>query len=154
MIEIIKSFAAPDALEGLFEQRQSGEVKGKYLIRHGACNLCGKCCTNIYLVHDEKAIESVEEFARLLPENPEYEGFTPIDTDEHGVRFRCRHLSPENRCTVYNDRPSFCRKYPSEKGILLGGQLADGCGYSFEVIMKFEEILAKTAQKQSRKQAG
>ncbi len=150
MIEIIKSFIAP----GLLESKQSGEVSGRYYTRHGACNTCGRCCTNIYLIHDEKTIESREEFEALQVDNPEYAFFSPVDDTEHGVRFRCGHLSAENRCNIYQDRPTFCKKYPSEKGILLGGELAKECGYWFEPRHSFDDVLKRSAQGKQWQNAG
>ncbi len=142
MIEIIKSFLAP----GLLEIKQSGEVSGKYYKRQGSCNSCGRCCTNIYLIHDEKTIETAEEFEDLRVDNPEYEFFTPAESTDHGLQFKCVHLNPENRCMIYEDRPNFCKKYPSEKGILLGGELAKECGYRFEPIHAFSDVLAASAE--------
>ncbi len=122
---------------------QSGAVVGEYYRRSGACNMCGRCCTNIYLVHEEDTIKTVADFERYQEVEPEFHGFIPIDKDDHGVKFQCKHLKDDKSCAVYADRPSFCRQYPSEKGVLLGGVLADECGYSFEVINKFKDVLAK-----------
>ncbi len=147
LIVIIKSFIP----SGLFETKQSGEISGKYYNRKGSCNTCGRCCTNIYLVHNKKTIESLEVFEKLQAHNAEYEFFTPLDSTDHGLQFQCVHLSPENQCTIYEKRPSFCRKYPSEKGMLLGGELAEDCGYWFEPIKTFSEVLNKTSKKESKK---
>lgn len=122
---------------------QSGEVKGRYYKRFGSCNQCGRCCTNIYLVHNNETIKDKEEFERLQGLEKEYEGFTPLEADEHGLRVACKHLLPDNRCEIYEERPSFCRKYPSETGILLGAELATGCGYSFKPIKSFDEVLSE-----------
>jgi len=148
MIELITDFLAggPKRTGGLTQAPQAGRVEGQYLVRSGACNLCGKCCNNIYLLHDEDPIQDEAEFAELQQRNPEYVGFMPISKDEHGLRFACKHLQPDNRCGIYQDRPSFCQQYPSEKGILLGGQLAEGCGYSFAPWVTFQETLATLAK--------
>lgn len=121
---------------------QSGEVTGKYYKRSGACNQCGKCCTNIYLVHERETIKTTEEFERLQKFEAEYRGFVPIDSDEHGMRFQCKHLRDDKTCEIYDERPSFCRKYPSEYGVLLGAELATGCGYKFDVLKPFDQVLA------------
>jgi len=148
MIEIIKHFS-PKKLNPKYwgQPQQTGEVTGRYLKRRGSCNQCGRCCTNIYLIHENDTIKTVAEFEQYQRVDKEFEGFIPIDTDEHGVRFQCKHLQANNHCAIYTDRPSFCRQYPSEKGVLLGGVLAEECGYSFEVIHKFKTILAEAAQK-------
>lgn len=161
MIEIIKAFR-PSFLQKKLQRytrpvfnrvlkkdpKQSGEVVGQYLKRQGSCNQCGRCCTNIYLIHEEHTLKTIEEFERYRSVEPEFEGFIPVDQDEHGLKFQCKHLKPDNTCAIYDDRPGFCRYYPSEEGILMGGALAEQCGYSFEVITKFKAILAKTAQQQ------
>ncbi|MDH4379770.1 MAG: YkgJ family cysteine cluster protein [Vampirovibrionales bacterium] len=132
----------PQGLRPLFvAPPQSGEVEGQFYKRTGGCNQCGKCCTNIYLIHTDRPIQTEAEFEHLQRYEPEYASFKPIAADEHGLRFQCGHLQPDNTCEIYNERPSFCRKYPSEKGVLLGGQLATGCGYSFEVLQPFQSVL-------------
>lgn len=122
---------------------QAGEVMGQYYKRTGACNMCGKCCTNIYLVHNKEVIKTAYEFEKLQALESEYQGFTPVEVDEHGLRVACKHLKADNSCEIYEERPSFCRKYPSEVGILLGAELATGCGYSFELLKTFNQVLAE-----------
>jgi Fe-S-cluster containining protein len=141
MREIIHSFLSKG------EKPPADVVKGKYYTRTGSCNQCGKCCKDIYLIHEDKTIDSLELFEELKPANPEYQHFVVVGETEHGLQFQCKHLSPENRCAIYENRPDFCRKYPSEKSILLGGSLAKGCGYKFELIRTFEDVLSQVAQK-------
>lgn len=130
---------------------QSGTVQGKYYTRTGGCNQCGRCCEDIYLIHNDRTIDSAELFEELKPHNPEYEYFEPVRETSEGIQFKCKHLGPDKRCTIYAKRPDFCRNYPSEKSILLGGNLAEGCGYSFELIRTFQDVLAKTAEKKTLK---
>ena len=132
-------------------RQQSGEIRGQYYTRHGSCNMCGKCCTNIYLIHGEDTIDSVAMFEKLKRKNPEYEWFSPVNETEHGLQFQCVHLQPDNSCGIYEDRPTFCKKYPSEKSLLLGGQLAEGCGYTFEIINSFQSVLSQVAEKKRLK---
>jgi Fe-S-cluster containining protein len=133
------------------EREASEAVVGKYYRRTGSCNMCGKCCKDIYLIHHDRTIESIEEFETLKPDNPEYQHFIPVQTTPDGVQFQCKHLSSENRCQIYANRPDFCRKYPSEKTLLLGGQLAKGCGFQFELLKTFDEVLSKVADKKNLK---
>lgn len=135
---------------GWLKKRFSGsprgaEVVGKYYRRTGDCTLCGKCCQNIYLIHDEQTITSVEQFEALKPLNPDYQSFRPMDETEHGVTFACIHLQEDNSCGVYDDRPEFCRRYPNEEGLLKGGYLPPECGYQFEVLKPFSAVLRQTA---------
>lgn len=141
MIDIVKSFLKTDA------QKQSEPVKGKYYTRTGSCNQCGKCCTNIYLVHNKLTIETREEFEKLKADDPEFRYFEVADDTGHGLRFRCKHLQPDNSCAIYEDRPDFCRRYPSEYSLLSGGELAEGCGYSFQLINTFKDVLGDVAAK-------
>jgi len=121
---------------------QAGVQRGKYYERSGSCHQCGQCCTNIYLVHGEKTINSLPLFHELQETNPDYASFIPIDSDSEGsLIFRCQHLQDDNRCGIYNSRPELCRLYPSEQGMLMGGKLAAGCGYHFELLKNFQEIL-------------
>lgn len=124
---------------------QSGDVKGKYYTRHGACNQCGKCCTNIYLIYGDDTITSEAQFEKIKRKDPEYRHFKPVHETEHGLQFQCIHLTAENQCSIYEDRPTFCKSYPTEKGILMGGELSTGCGYSFTVNRPFQSVLADVA---------
>jgi Fe-S-cluster containining protein len=141
MLELIKAFT--DA-----RLPQAGSVAGRYYTRTGSCQSCGKCCKDIYLAHGGKALTRIEDFTRLKAKNPEYRSFVPVDNDEEGLLFRCINLTEDNRCADYDNRPYFCRSYPSEKGILMGGKLAEGCGYAFEPIATFQQVLSQSASKQ------
>lgn len=139
MLEIVKSFLSSE------EFKQTGPVQGQYYERTGSCNRCGKCCTNIYLIHGQKVIDTPELFDKLKLENPEYQYFKPVLQEEDGLLFQCIHLQADNSCGVYKNRPDFCRKYPSEQSILMGGKLAEHCGYQFKLIHTFQDILKQVA---------
>ncbi len=124
-----------------------GLLPGKIYNRTGACHSCGQCCTNIYLVHRNAPIASIEAFEAIKNDNPEYAYFQPVAETEDGVRFQCTHLQANNRCAIYEDRPSFCRRYPTEDVLLLGGILAEDCGYRFSPVLAFSELLNQTARK-------
>jgi Fe-S-cluster containining protein len=120
-------------------------VTGKYYTRTGGCTECGKCCTDIYLLYDERTIETIEEFDALRADNPDFDQFKPLETTAKGVVFACRHLGEDNRCTTYEQRPTLCRLYPSEDMMLRGGYLPEECGYVFTLRQTFSQVL-KTAQ--------
>lgn len=124
---------------------------GRYYNRTGECHLCGACCTNIYLVHNNKTIQDPEEFERLKPDNPEYEYFKIIAETENGLRFQCIHLQADNTCGIYENRPTFCKRYPTEEVLLLGGVLAENCGYQFSLRQTFDEVLNQTAGRKTLK---
>lgn len=137
MLEIVKSFLAPQ------EPVQKGSVAGQYYERTGSCNLCGKCCSHIYLVYGQQTINSLEMFASVQDKNPEYNYFKPLSSqnDPEGILFQCIHLQADKSCGIYQNRPDFCKKYPSEHSIIMGGKLAEGCGYQFKLIQSFQDIL-------------
>jgi Fe-S-cluster containining protein len=139
---------------------QKKELVGRYYKRTGACNQCGKCCKDIHLIHDSRVIDSVETFQTIQKHHKDFQWFIPVivtDEDQHIINptethedgelvFQCKNLLPDNSCAEYDKRPLFCRKYPSEEGLLMGGRLAEACGYTFEVKKPFTQVLAKTAQ--------
>jgi Fe-S-cluster containining protein len=146
MLEIVKSFLRPE------ESSQAGVLQGQYFERTGACNQCGKCCSNIYLVYGQQTINSLEMFEDVKTKNPEYEYFKPLPTqsDPDGLLFQCIHLQPNNTCGIYNNRPTFCRQYPSEHSILMGGKLAEGCGYQFRLLRTFQDVLKEVSSPDNR----
>lgn len=145
MIELVKSFLRSD------EEAQVKPLEGQYYRRTGSCNMCGKCCTNIFLVHDKITIQTEEAFEALREDNAEYQYFVPISSTEEGLRFQCIHLQEDKSCGIYDDRPDFCKRYPSEHSLLMGGQLAEGCGYSFQLLKTFQQVLTSQASVNTNK---
>lgn len=135
MLDIVKSFLSPEEIQ------QTGLVRGQYYERSGSCNQCGSCCTNIYLIHGQKVIEDPALFEELKAQNPEYAYFKVVRQEADGLMFQCVHLQEDNSCGIYEDRPDFCRKYPSEHSLLMGGKLAEGCGYRFKLLKTFQDVL-------------
>ena len=143
MLEIVKSFLRDKTRQGI---RQNGALKGRYYERTGSCNQCGKCCTNIFLVHGEQTIDNVARFEELKQSNPDFHSFEPLleaSEEGEGLVFRCRNLLPDNTCAEYDTRPDFCRRYPSEQGLLMGGKLAETCGYKFRLLKTFQDVLSE-----------
>ncbi len=142
MLEIVKAFLSPE------QPQQAGTLQGQYYERTGSCNQCGKCCTHIYLVYGQQTINSLEMFEDIKAKSSEYHHFIPLPEqhDPDGLLFQCVHLQPDNRCGIYAERPTFCRQYPSEHSILMGGKLAEGCGYQFRLLNSFQDILRQVHQ--------
>jgi hypothetical protein len=134
-----------------FDPPQSGTVTFKHYIRTGACHSCGACCSGVYLVHNEAVIDTVATFDILKEFHPDYTHFMPLEETEQGVRFKCRHLTEDLKCGIHDDRPLFCRKYPSEATLLYGGQLDPNCGYKLEKRYAFEDILGRVSRQKSLK---
>ena len=71
-----------------------------------------------------------------------------IGKDDMGLIFECSKLDKDTgMCTVHSTRPAICRKYPQEEIFSMGASLAENCGYSFEPIFSFEEVLKKVCHK-------
>lgn len=134
-------------LKDYFDPPQNGTVTYDYYVRTGECNSCGKCCSGIYLIHGEEVIDTIAKFDKLKLRHDDYKHFTPMEETAQGVMFRCSHLQPDNRCGIYDDRPMFCRKYPTEDTLLMGGVLAPGCGFTFKTKIAFQDVLQKTSKK-------
>jgi len=118
-------------------------LRKKY-IRKGSCKGCGRCCQKIYVRHARDVIKSEEEFEKLKTLHFFYGYLKVVDKDETGLIFECSKLDKETgKCTAYNQRPILCRQYPQEEIFMMGGSITEECGYSFEPIEKFEEVLKK-----------
>jgi Fe-S-cluster containining protein len=138
-------------LRDYFDPPQSGTIEGEYYIRTGACHGCGQCCSGIHLIHGDKVIDSIEKWNKLKTRFEDYNYFIPVEENHLGVVFKCRNLQPDNSCGMYDDRPMFCKKYPTEDTLLFGGALSPQCGYSFKAKFQFDDILKKAAEKRHLK---
>ena len=80
--------------------------------------------------------------------HPFYFDLEIIGKDETGLLFACKNLDEETKmCKVHKRRAKICRDYPMEEILKMGGTLAEGCGYKFEPIEKFRDILDKAIKK-------
>ena len=121
-------------------------LKRKYY-RVGNCAKCGRCCKNIYVKHGKSFISDPDLFNKLKPLHPFYFDLEIIGKDEVGLLFACKNLDEAARtCKIHNKRAKICRDYPMEEILKMGGTLAEGCGYRFEPIEKFSEILDKMSR--------
>jgi len=122
-------------------------LRRKYF-RTGKCNLCGRCCRNIYVKHGKSFIADEKLFNRLKPLHPFYFDLEIIGKDEMGLLFSCKNLDEETKmCKIHKKRAKICRDYPMEEILKMGGTLAEGCGYRFEPIEKFSDVLNKVKNK-------
>ena len=121
-------------------------LKRKYY-RVGNCAKCGRCCKNIYVKHGKSFISDPDLFNKLKPLHPFYFDLEIIGKDEVGLLFAYKNLDEAARtCKIHNKRAKICRDYPMEEILKMGGTLAEGCGYRFEPIEKFSEILDKMSR--------
>lgn len=125
-------------------------LKRKYY-RVGKCNCCGRCCKNIYVKHGKGFIKDEKLFNRLKPLHTFYFDLEIIGSDEMGLVFACKNLDDTtNLCRIHNKRERICRDYPMEEILKMGGALADGCGFRFEPIEKFSEVLKKETKRRQK----
>ena len=120
-------------------------LKRKYY-RVGQCNVCGRCCQKIYVKH-KNVIQTEEEFERLQKLHPFYTYLKIIYKDETGLVFECTNLDKVTmKCKIHKKRPGICRRYPQEELFLMGGNLAEHCGYKLVPIESFEDVLNKVSK--------
>ncbi len=124
-------------------------LKKRYY-RFGECKKCGCCCENIYIFHAGKIIKTKEEFFELQKTSsyPFYHYISAISKDDFGLIFECNKFDKEKRlCKDHKRRCSICKNYPQEDIFKMGAALKDGCGYRFEPIENFEEVLKKVSSR-------
>lgn len=64
--------------------------------------------------------------------------------DEIGLIFECTNIDEETQlCKIHKNRPQICRRYPQEAIFMMGGALAENCGYKFTPIESFDEVFKK-----------
>lgn len=126
------------------------KILKKRYYRSGKCVCCGACCENIYVRHNSKIIQTLDEFENIKKSDDYsfYQHITVIDKDEFGLVFACEKFDKEKKlCKDHKNRPSICKKYPSEEIFQMGAQLCSECGFSFSPIEKFDEVLKKVSKK-------
>ena len=81
------------------------------------CTGCGECCRHttstmadghtygLYLTKAEAMHFPIESIAPLFAREGEITAFQLADKV-------CPNLQPDNKCSIYDDRPSVCRSYP------------------------------------------
>ena len=96
----------------------------------GECNHCGTCCRNLYLYYGRKQITSKKFFNTVKKIDPEFRHFHIKEVDDEGhISFYCDKIDESNMCTIYENRPSFCREYPSLYVLNIDKKVLNGCGY-------------------------
>ena len=125
-------------------------ILGRKYYRTGSCNACGSCCKKIYVKHKD-VIKTEEEFRKLQKLHPFYTYLKIVDKDETGLVFECSNLDEEtHKCKIHKKRPGICRRYPQEELFMMGGTLAEHCGYKLEPIVSFDEVMQKVSKKQHK----
>lgn len=115
--------------------------------REGKCLGCGQCCKQIYVRHAKNVVQTEEEFQRLRKLHPFYTYLKVTGKDEIGLIFECQNLDKETHlCKIHKKRPGICRRYPQEALFMMGGELAQNCGYKFIPIESFDEVLKNVSK--------
>lgn len=115
--------------------------------RKGKCLGCGQCCKQIYVRHAKNVVQTEEEFQRLRKLHPFYTYLKVTGKDEIGLIFECQNLDKETHlCKIHKKRPGICRRYPQEAIFMMGGELAQNCGYKFIPIESFDEVLKNVSK--------
>lgn len=115
------------------------------------CTACGNCCKEIGPVLDQQDAERLAARLGMTVEALVEKYLKPEeDPDEAGPRWEmrvrpCPLLDKDNRCTVYEDRPASCRRYPylhePQFVFRLLGMLerAETCPIVFEVLERLKD---------------
>lgn len=112
--------------------------------RSGKCNSCGRCCRQIYVKHAKGVINNEKDFENLKHQHRFYTYLEVVGKDDIGLIFECKNLDSETHlCKIHKHRPSICRRYPQEEIFSMGSSLSENCGFKFEPIISFEEVLKK-----------
>ena len=137
-----------DFLDAIFDKLYELSPKKLYR-RSGKCNMCGKCCTNIYVRHASEPIQTESEFEELKDKHEVYSYLTIVGKDEIGLIFQCKNLV-DGKCKIHKKRPLICRKYPQEEIFTMGGALCDECGYKFTPKKSFEKVFESVMKKSQK----
>ncbi len=114
-----------DFIKSLYYEFLSYFVPEKIIYKlEGQCIQCGKCCKNIriYGLNNEKELKIMQFFF------PRYRHLFIRTKDDNNFVLSCKYLTSENKCSIYNKRPNFCKNYPS-KYTNCNTEMIDGCGY-------------------------
>ncbi len=86
---------------------------GKYFTEKIDCTACGNCCKNIMISVDEGEVKKIanalqEDFSSCKNKYFEHSN----DSDAILINAIPCHFLKENKCTVYENRPSACASFP------------------------------------------
>lgn len=124
------------------------KILRKTYYRSGECLGCGRCCRQIYVRHAKNVVQTEEEFSKLRLLHPFYTYLKVTGKDDIGLIFECTNLDEETKhCKIHKKRPGICRRYPQEAIFMMGGGLADNCGYKFTPIETFDEVFEGVQKK-------
>ena len=111
------------------------------------CLTCANCCRNYSPRFKQPDIKRLAKHLKLK-EGELVHRYLRLDTDGDYVvqQSPCPFLNTDNTCSVYDHRPSDCRRYPYTnedvliKRVTLTLKNASVCPITFRVLSKLEEV--------------
>ena len=117
------------------------------------CKFCGMCCKLIPVKGEERIL--VRDGFQM-PDDEFINSLKPLSDEEalninenyvktvqnmfEDVKFySCKYLTADNKCFIENNKPSFCKSFPSSPLALV----PDECGYLGDIFIKNEELKRK-----------
>jgi len=125
------------------------------------CKMCGRCCrvaTNTKYTYDEikklasEDNESAKDFLKIFEPYPSIEAAREVDAAivdniielleldgnldlENLTFYRCKYILDDNKCSIYEERPTLCIHCPSSGWVIV----PPGCGFESWLFLKREE---------------
>lgn len=120
-----------------FDYERYVKERSKYE-RRGKCKRCGRCCTAKGLIwskiqSEEKGFTNEDELkAKIIEKWGEdgeefYKAFLEMVCPHLKIIKRSAGKKRRCLCTVYDDRPTFCKDFPE-----LPSEVVEGCGFYFK----------------------
>ena len=81
-----------------------------------SCKKCGQCCKQLIFFIPSQPANFVEYY--------EKKGCT-LEGSKITIPYICPHLTENNLCGIYEDRPALCKEYEGQDGFYK----PKGCGY-------------------------
>lgn len=121
------------------------KIVGKAIEIDGHCLMCGRCCQRVSLAAGGRWLRKQKDFDHVIKTHPEYNRFSIVGYDSQGfLLFSCSwYVQKAGICKDHDNRLSICRNFPDRELYFSGGEMIEGCGYSFRECVPFSSILRK-----------
>lgn len=128
------------------------------------CHMCGRCCRVVTTSRSNEELcrmadagdQGAVDFLKIFEPYPSIEDAKKVDEElvenviqrsciegnldpESLTFYRCRYLLPDNKCSIYEERPALCRHCPSTPWAVV----PPGCGFEAWLFLKREEVKQK-----------
>lgn len=147
------------------KQSYSKKVAELLKLPQSLCRQCGQCCKIAIFKHgltyeeiNELILNPKTELSQVKGAKDFLSVFQPVSFEEaqkinykftvdilkklnkskdEVSFFSCRYVTDDNKCSIHNSRPDFCRHYPvcSKDGFFF-----DACGYREQAVKNWAEI--------------